>query len=320
MSHLDDIWCASDGVCLGVGIAPGPVGAVVVLRANGQTGPVRIVPGTHRVSAIDCPPGGSCVAVGTGASGGMVVEVSRDGTPGPARAVPRASGMIDVACPTATTCLATGARHVFPPDSAHGFTAPLFTVITNGQPAPAQGFPRGTSHAFGIDCPTTTTCLVVATNAIVVLRDTGGTWLATLRTIPVGSGSPMQAISCGSSTTCFATASGFVQTPEGYYGIPGMMPVTADGVAGPVQVLSNERGISNGISCISGRTCTVVGQKHNLPGPGQGLSIDVSRGTPGPAVVWPGPGLFLAVSCVAPGTCGIVGYNAVFAWHGPVPA
>lgn len=325
MSYLDDIWCGPDGVCLGVGTAPGPVGAVVVLRANGQTGPVRTVPGMQRVSAIDCPVIGSCVAVGTGASGGMVVEVSRDGTPGPARSVPRASAMHYVACPTATTCLATGALHVFPPHSAHGVTTAVFVVITNGQPAPAQDFPRGTRwtlHAHGIDCPTTTTCLVVATGAIVVLRDAGGPWLTTLRTIPVdsGAGHPRQDISCASSTTCYATASGFGETPEGYYGIPGMVPVTADGVTGPVQVLSERRGISNGISCVFGRSCTVVGQEHTT---GRGLSIDVFRGSPGPAVVWPDVNLFRAVSCIAPATCGIVGYmpphGAVFAWHGPVP-
>ena len=322
MSHLDDIWCGPDGVCLGVGIAPGPVGAVVVLRANGQTGPVRTVPGTQRLSAVDCQAGGGCVVVGTGASGGMVVEVSRDGVPGPARPAPRASGLSYVACPTPTTCLATGALYVFPPDSAHGFTIAVFVVITNGQPATAQDFPRGTRHAFGIDCPTTTTCLAVATSAIVVLRNVGGTWLATLRRTPVGSpaGHPMQDISCASSTTCYATASGFVQTAEGYYAIPGMMPVTADGVPGPVQVLSGERGISIGISCVFGRTCTVVGQKHNGPDAPEGLSIDLFRGSPAPPVVWPEVGHFGAVSCIAPATCGIVGYGAVFAWHGPVPA
>ena len=134
MRHLNDIWCAPDGFCLGVGIAPGNVGAVVVLRANGQTGPVRTVPGTQWLTAIDCPAGGSCLAVG---QGGWVVEVSRDGIPGPARGGSGASGLWHVACPTATTCLATGDLYSYPPDSAHSVTTPVFTVITNGQPAPA---------------------------------------------------------------------------------------------------------------------------------------------------------------------------------------
>ena len=87
--------------------------------------------------------------------------------------------------------------------------------------------------------------LVVATNGIVALRDTGGTWLTTLRRIPAdsGAGRPMPGISYASSTTCYATASGSVQTPEGSYGVAAMMPLTADGVPGPVQVLSNQQGI-----------------------------------------------------------------------------
>ncbi|HEV3401132.1 MAG TPA: hypothetical protein VG078_04860 [Acidimicrobiales bacterium] len=316
MSHLDDIWCGPDGVCLGVGIAPGPVGAVVVLRANGQTGPVRTVPGTDRLSAIDCPAGGNCIAVGRG---GVVVEVSRDGTPGPLRPVPRTSGLSHVACPTATTCLATGSLTVFPPEP-HGVTTSVYTVINNGQPEPARDFPRGTSSAFGIDCPTTTTCLVVARSAIVVLRNIDGVWLPTLRRIPLDSdaGQPTLEISCASSTTCFASASGFVQTPEGEYGIPAMVPVTVDGVSGPEQVLTTQQGIVDDISCVFGRTCTVVGQTTS-----GAVSIDVFRGTPAAPVIWENVNVFTGVSCIAPATCGVVGGsypNALFGWHGPVPA
>ena len=317
MRYLSDIWCAPDGSCLGVGFTHENVGAVVVLRAGGSTGAVRPVPGTQRLSAIDCPGGGSCIAVGTGSVN--VVEVSRDGTPGPARAAPGTSELIDIACPTAATCLATGSLRTWPPDAAHSVTTPVFTVIINGQPQPARHFPRGTYSAFSIDCPTSTTCLVVAASAIVVLRNTDGRWLATRRAIPLGSGAgqPMQDISCASSTTCYATASGAVQTPEGYYGIPAMVAVSADGIPGPVQILSNQLGISNAISCVSGRNCTVVGATSG------GTSIDVFRGIPAAPVIWENVSTFTGVSCIAPGTCGMVGHrsatDAVFAWHGPVP-
>ena len=130
----------------------------------------------------------------------------------------------------------------------------------------------------------------------------------------------MQDISCASSTTCYATASGEIQTPEGYYGVPAMMPITVDGVAGPEQTLTNQRGILNDISCVFGRTCTVVGQEHTTS---RGLSIDVFRGIPTGPVIWGNVNLFTGVSCIAPGTCGMVGYthpNALFAWHGPLPA
>lgn len=323
MSSLWDIWCGADGTCLAVGLTRENVGAVVVLRAGRPSGPIRPVPGTHGLNGIDCAAGGNCVAVGTGVSGGVVVgvvvEVSRDGTPGPARPVPGASGMIEVACPTATTCLATGALHTLPPDSAHGFTSWVYAVITNGQPQPARRFPRGTYSTFGIDCPTTTGCLVLARDAVVVLDDVGGTWLPTVRRISPdsGAGYPRDDISCASSTTCYATASGAVQTPEGYYGIPAMVAVSADGIPGPVQILSNQLGISNAISCVSGRNCTVVGATSG------GTSIDVFRGIPAAPVIWENVSTFTGVSCIAPGTCGMVGHrsatDAVFAWHGPVP-
>ena len=328
MQYLGDIWCASDGSCLAVGITYQNVGAVVALTAAGSIGPVRPVPGTDRISGIDCPASGNCIAVGRGVSGGtvmgVVVEVRRDGTPGPTRPVSGSSAFGHVACPTATTCLATGTLDTLPPNSAHGVTTPVFTVITNGQPAPARDFPRARVPytVFGIDCPTTTRCLGVTPGAVVVLSDVGGTWLTTLMRVPPepGRGYPRLEISCASSTTCYATASGAVQTPEGSSGIPGMVPVGADGVTGPVQVLSDQRGISNNISCVFGRSCTVVGQEHTTS---TGISIDVFRGTPGPVVIWENVNLFTSVSCIAPGTCGIVGIsypNAFFAWHGPVPA
>ena len=318
MRYLSDIWCGRDGSCLAVGITHQVTGGVVVLRADGSSGPVRPVPGTDRLSGIDCPARGPCIAVGRG---GVVVEVSRDGTPGASRAAPGTSELNDVACPTTTTCLATGSLHTWPPDSAHGVTTNVFTIITNGEPQPAHNFPRGTRNASGIDCPTTTGCLVLAADGVVVLSDVDGTWRGTLRRVSSSSdaGYPAQGISCSSSTGCYATASGSVQTPEGYYGIPGIVPVSTEGVTGPVQVLTNEQGISNAISCVSGRNCTVVGQEHRTS---RGLSIDVFRGMPSTPVVWENVNLFTGVSCIAPGTCGMVGYMptyAVFAWHGPVP-
>ncbi len=328
MVYLDDIWCASDGSCLVVGTTHQNVGAVVAVTAAGSIGPVRPVPGTDRIHGVDCPASGSCTAVGRSVAGGtltgVVVEVSRDGTPGPARPVSGSSQLGSVVCPTAATCLALGVLNVFPPGSAHGVTITVFTVITNGQPAPAREFPR-TRVPYslgGFDCPTATRCLVPISGGVIFLSDVGGTWLTTLVRIPPepGRGYPTGAMSCASSTTCYATASGAVQTPEGYYGIPAMVPVSADGVTGPTQVLSDQQGISNDISCVFGRSCTVVGQVHTTSG---GISIDIFRGTPGPVVIWENVNLFTGVSCIAPGTCGMVGIsypNALFAWHGPVPA
>ena len=322
---LWEVQCAPDGVCLGVGAADVGanrlVGAVVVLRAAGPIGPVRLVPGTSYLHDIDCPPGGSCIALGSGVvggtAGGVVVEVSRDGTPGPAVIVPGMTNVYHVACPTATTCLVTGDRvtPTYPyPRSNH------FSVVTNGQPGPVQRLPRGIQGSLGIGCPTATRCLVSGSNGFGVLTNANGAWWGYLQPFWSPTGSPDGDISCPSSTTCYAIARGFVRTSgTGYYTVPAMMRVTADGVAGPVQLLTDRQGSSEDISCVFGRTCTVVGLLHSAGA----VSVDVFRGTPMTPRVWPGATSFFGVSCVAAATCGLVGYGpegAVFAWHGPVPA
>jgi hypothetical protein len=200
-------------------LTPQDVGAVVVLRAGGPNGPVRAVPGTRTLSSITCPATGNCIAVGSasGIGPGVVVEVARDGTPGPVRAVPGVNTLLDVACPTATTCIATGHLSVDLPAYPYLGTVPRFTVIDNGQPGPAVDFPRRTGRVFGIACPSATTCLVVFPGGFVVLTHANGTWNPTVRLIrsTTGGARPTEEISCSSSTTCYATATAFIQSGAG---------------------------------------------------------------------------------------------------------
>ena len=321
MQILRGVWCGADGVCLGVGYTSGNVGGVAVLRANGTIGPVHPVGGTWELHDIDCAPGGGCIAVGRTRGGvGVIVEVSRHGTLGAVRPVSGTSELFDVACPAAATCVATGHTSAWPETSSWPISTPLFVVISGGQPAPPQYMPRGTRRSIGIDCPTETTCLAVSGSSVVILTNTGGSWAATLRRLSsdISTGYLSEAISCPSSTACQATASAFIQRPDGYLGVPGMVRVSAEGVVGQAQILYDRSGNAYDISCIYARTCTVVGQANFEFG---GLVIDVFRGTP-TVTIWPGS-TFLGVSCVGPATCGVVGSSgggAVFLWQGPVPA
>lgn len=316
MQILRGVWCGADGVCLGVGGS-----GLAVLRANGTIGPVHVVHGTFELHDIDCAPGGGCIAVGRTPGGvGVIVEVSRQGIPGAVRPVSGTSELFDVACPATATCVATGHTRAWPATSPEPISTPLFVVINGGQPAPPQDMPRGTRRSIGIDCPSATTCLTVSGSSVVILTNTGGTWTATLRRLSsnISTGYPSDAVSCPSSTTCQATASAFIQRPDGYLGVPGMVPVSAEGVVGQAQILYDRSGNAYDISCIYARACTVVGHANFEFG---GLVIDVFRGTP-TVTIWPGP-TFLGVSCVGPATCGVVGSSgggAVFLWHGPVPA
>ena len=325
MWNLWEVWCAPDGVCLGVGavdVGAGRLGgAVVVLRAAGPIGPVRQVAGTSSLNDIDCSPGGSCIAVGVGTfstAGPVVVEVSRDGTPGLPVIVPGMTDVSHVACPTSTTCLVTGIRRTL--TYPYSPNIHLFSVVTNGQPGPVQRLPRRLDGPLGIDCPTATRCLVSGLNGFGVLTNVAGAWVGDFQQFWSPTGAPEGEISCPSSTTCYAIARGFFRTSgSGYYNVPAMISVTADGVAGPVQLLTDRQGLSYDISCVFGRTCTVVGLLHSEGA----ISIDVFRGTPMPPRIWPGATAFFGVSCVAVATCGLVGYGpegAVFAWYGPVPA
>jgi hypothetical protein len=228
---------------------------------------------------------------------------------------------LDVDCPTATTCVATGNLSGDIPWYPYLLTTPVFTIIENGQPAPARELPRRTGLAFGIACPSETTCLVVHQGGFVVLRRSNGTWSATLRSVSLsaGGGRPTDEISCSSSTVCYATATAFVPVGGGFYGVPAIMPVSADGVAGPVQILPTEAGNAYDISCVVGRACTVVGASNVSS---RALVIDVFRGTPVAVTTWANVHDFTGVSCVGPATCGMVGGfgdTAFFAWHGPVP-
>lgn len=324
LMDLGDLSCAPDGSCLGVGLTPQGVGAVVVLKAGGPVGPVRPVPGTQTLSSITCPASGNCIAVGAtaGTRQGVVVEVARDGTPGAVRAASGVHTLLDVACPTTTTCIATGNLTVDIPTYPYLMTTSLFTVIENGQPAPAREFPRRTGRVFGIACPNATTCLVVFPGGFVVLRHAEGTWNPTVQLVPQTTGGPhpTEEISCSSSTLCYATAVAFVPSGGGFYGVPAIMPISADGVVGPAQILTTQSGNAYNISCLPGRACTVVGQSNV---PAAALAVDVVRGTPTAITTWPEVNQFWGVSCVAPATCGMVGSRAntaYFVWHGPVPS
>lgn len=328
---LSDVWCGADGVCLAVGVADAganqTVGAVVVLRAVGPVGPVRVVPDTARLLDIDCPPTGSCMAVGADHIFDVtkVVEVRRDGTPGPARTLPGMTDAYDIACPTATTCLATGVRMTSLPTYPYFAMTPLFSVITNGQPAPPQRLPRGVWGDLGIDCPTATTCLVTESRGFVVLTNANGTWSSVYRGLSTPNVNPDDDISCGSSTTCYATAEAVEYSGNTFRILPAIIPVSAEGVAGPVLVLRDQPGAAHDVSCVFGRSCTVVGVDRvgSTTTVLRGWTIDLFRGTPSPPIFRPDGMGFVSVSCIAPATCGMVGGGPdgpVFAWHGPVPA
>lgn len=317
---LADVWCRPDGTCLAVGETPARTGAIVVLRPTG-VGPVLPVPGTRDLSGITCLRG-YCLAVGRGSRGAAVVNVAPDGTPGAVWTVPDAFALHGIACPTPLTCLATGSLNLpRPPFSdAPNQVAPLFVVIHRGIPASTQWFPSGSPLFVGISCPTETRCLAAGGGGIAVLSGANQSWSATTTSVPDTnwSGSVADAISCPTATGCYATAVAWVQMSEGHVGVPGVVAVSADGVAGPVQALSDRSGNAFAISCVADGVCTLVGNDNWAM---QGLVIDLRPGNPPVATIVEDSNWFGGVSCVTASSCGVTGAQAgipqvpVFVWR-----
>jgi hypothetical protein len=317
---MDSLWgveCRPDGTCLGVGSAHAGGAATVALSATGALGPVRRVPATDRLNDVTCLPAGNCLAVGSGRRSAVVAQVAADGTPTAVRPVIGATTLFGVACPTATTCLATGERVTVLSSYPYNVIVPVYTVITDGEPGPAQRFPRGPRRFIGIDCPTATRCLAVGDGNVAVFTAAGGSWTVTSRVVP-DPAYPAEDISCPSPAVCHATAFEERQSGGGFLAVPAIISLSADGVARPVQALIDRSGSVNGISCVAEGTCTLVG-RDNIAG--RAMVVDVRPGQP-PAVALLDTNPSLTdVSCVSATACGIVGFGggpptAVFAWRG----
>jgi hypothetical protein len=223
-----------------------------------------------------------------------VVELAANGTPLAVRPAPGAFQLYDVACPSATTCIATGMRRTEVPTYPYSVSTPIFTVITNGQPGPVQRFPRGIPLIVGIACPTGTRCLAVGEQGVAVLTRAESTWTATATSgqSPDGRGRLGFAISCPSPSGCHATATAFVDGVA----VPAMMPVTPDGVVGPLQVVFAQSGTLNGISCLADGSCTLVGGDNPS---GLGLEVIVKPGSPPASYLWYQSNYFNDVSCLS---------------------
>ena len=165
-----------------------------------------------------------------------------------------------------------------------------------------------------------TRCLAVGGDGIAVLTGANGSWTASVRHTrdTSFSGHQTNAISCPSPAGCYTTALAWLNVAFGtYQPIPAIMPLSPDGVPGPVQALSDRGQNLYTISCVADGVCTLVGDDNP---PMQGLVIDMRPATPPVATLWPNTIRFTGVSCTTATSCGITGTQAgthvpVFAWR-----
>ena len=179
---------------------------------------------------------------------------------------------------------------------------------------------------YGIACPTATRCLAVGGEGIAVLTGADGSWTASVRH------TPGRELVVRSPDDCdlLPLAGGVLHDGRGMgHGrvrrlspTPAIMPLSPDGVPGPVQRLNDDpqsvgyQGLA-GISCVADGVCTLVGRDNR----GFGIVIDVRPGSPPVVTPWPNLIWFTGVSCPTATTCGMTGASAgasrapVFVWR-----
>jgi len=280
--------CTGVGYCLGTSLfqAPTTVAADVLEEAGGVWSAVAMpVPSNLRtgtfptVSALACPLRGACVIVGTyettsGLTEGFVVTQEGD----------------------------------------------QFVAAQ----APTPGANRGSILA-GVACQTTTACVAVGSYVTtaneqegLLVSDATGRLAAAVPPLPGNAASDpkaaLQAVSCGSSTLCFATGAyenpsgdhlGFVDTDSAGTWAAAKMPVPS-GASG-----TSPSPAIYGLVCKGGDYCLGVGAYTSSAGKGEGLAL-VQRAGDWSASMMPGTDntnvVVRAVSCVSETSCAAAGH------------
>ena len=163
----------------------------------------------------------------------------------------------------------------------------------------------GTTHLWGIACPSATTCEAVGTNFWnqgVVLPIVNGTPGSTQ---VVSSTSQLHGATCASPSICEAV---------GEYP-PGVVVPIVNGTAGSVHQVSGTTDLSN-VACTGTTACEAVGSSSI--GTGQGLVVPITNGTAGSAQAVPGTFGIFGITCPSATTCEAVGQNSATSGHGVV--
>jgi hypothetical protein len=281
-SFLAGVSCGSGSACMAVGYhypTTTPIPKMLADRWNGTSWARQIIPapaGTTEsdLESVSCTSAWACTAVGTYLSGSGPVKVLAERWNGKAwaiQATPNPSGsgssvLLGVSCVSATSCTAVG---------SHGTPRSVVTLAEhwNGKAWAIQTTPNPkiiSSVLQGVSCVSATSCTAVGT--YVVFESPVHTEYATLAehwngkawtTQTTPNPSPVQqnslrGVSCVSATSC--TAAGY------YYGTAGSLTLAEhwNGKAWTTQTTPNPStsggsNLQGGVSCVSARSCTAVG-------------------------------------------------------------
>jgi hypothetical protein len=207
--------------------------------------------------------------------------------------VPNTSALESVSCTSSSQCYAVG---LAPSNNDEG----VLVSIRNGEPTSETPEPAFIG-LYGIDCATTSTCYAVGyddnDDADAVTTITNGQASPANEVEPgQGVGEWLNAVSCPTSTQCFAV--GFVN----YY--PSIVPIT-NGVPGTPVTISDggDAWYVNGIDCSSVNYCVAVGENNTE----QGIETTLVNGAIGTTQVVPKTENLYGVGCDSQGNCILTG-------------
>jgi hypothetical protein len=289
---FNGVACPSSSQCIGVGIifttaSSGAVGAAAPLTATSGAVPggqsVQTIHGTELLTAVSCPSGTQCLAVGENSneSNGVAVPLDPEtGTVVAGQSMQSIPGifMTAVACPSTTGCLGVG--HA--PDG-QGMAVPLNPAtgaIATGETV--ETIPgTGGVGLEAVACPNTTQCLAVGENAsasagVAVPLDPATGALSTGQSGQnVTTKGVLVGISCPSAATCLAVGWGADQPSVAVPLDPstGMVP---DGQRD--QTISSKAAKLSAVSCPSLSQCLAVGNDDGDPSTGQAVSLSPVTG------------------------------------------
>ena len=288
LGYLYTISCSTSTECLAVGYGKGSV----VLRTTngGDTWQGTSLPSgfglsNSNLNAISCPTSTECFAVGRGTttiitSPAVIIETTDGGNTWQGTSLPSGLGLSNgslraISCPTSTKCFTSGRGSV------------VLRTTNGGNTWQGTRLPSGLGLSGGnfdaISCPMSTECLAVGygnedLDAVLVKTTNGGnTWQVTRLPSGLGiSGDKSDAISCPTSTECFAA--GGDDTQESDNTNPAVLIETTDGgrswhTASLPSGLGLGIGNLDAISCPTSTECFAAGQ-----GSGYGYGFGYSYG------------------------------------------
>jgi photosystem II stability/assembly factor-like uncharacterized protein len=313
---LAGLSCPSASVCLAVGgrtggggppTNPNREGEVVASTDGGRSWTNPALPaGVGYLNDLSCASSSFCMAVGEtlDGTGGTAVSTSDGGASWTRSTLPSSQTPLSlIACDAPGDCLAVSEDGV------------LRTVDGGGSWSSTSG--AGTAFpASGMACPTPTSCVAVGgmapgdgnpTATITVTADGGATWAEVpLPTYPqdASSSGALQAISCGSTTTCTAVGGGI--GPRGGPGVGVIFTTTNGGSTWRAHGAPPGMGGLAGVSCSGPLDCVVNGTD---PLAGTAMSAATTDGGAlwSSRVVRAGIGGLEALACPSTHSCVAVG-------------